>query len=418
MIKRCLAIFLATVGVVLLFWLVLPGGWSEWDAADYQSFYKPVAYNLLLGKGLITNDGNPAVRYPPGFPLILTALFCLSQWTGTPERWWLQGFTLFAMGLTCVLLYGLSLMTMGKRIALITALLWMAYPFNLWLTKQPNSEIAFLPLFYSALFFFGRALWQGRAKPWDSLTAGILVGCASLVRPIAILIGALLTGLLIVLRWKNGWKHCALLGMLLLIGNIAVVMPWEIWAWSQTGKWIPLSTGGPIGIRDGLTCFLVTKGFRRALPVTPDERKVIEEAVRRWKAGQLETTGQILDMLQQQVKQNPLGVVRLLARKAGRAWYGTDAQRTEERWVLLIQMVFLAMAVAGSGFLWRQGKTEREWVLMVVVLVFYFWIMTILVLSILRYMVPVMGVLFPSIASALDHVMNKFNRMLTRQPKE
>jgi len=78
-IKRCGVIFLTTISVVFLFWSVVPGGWSERDPADYQSFYKPVAYNLLLGKGLVTNDGNPAVRYPPGFPSILTVLFGLAQ---------------------------------------------------------------------------------------------------------------------------------------------------------------------------------------------------------------------------------------------------------------------------------------------------------------------------------------------------
>ncbi len=79
----------------------------------------------------------------------------MAKWTGIPEHWWLQGFTLLAMGLTCVFLYSLVLMVMGERTALLAATLWMTYPFNLWLTKQPNSEIAFLPILHSALFLLG-----------------------------------------------------------------------------------------------------------------------------------------------------------------------------------------------------------------------------------------------------------------------
>lgn len=60
-VRRCVVIFLATVSIVLLFWLVLPDGWNERDAADYQSFYKPVALNLLAGKGLVTIDKSPSV---------------------------------------------------------------------------------------------------------------------------------------------------------------------------------------------------------------------------------------------------------------------------------------------------------------------------------------------------------------------
>lgn len=116
MVKRYMSVFLATVGVVLLFWAVLPGGWSEQDASDYQSFYRPVALNLLAGKGLVTTDGNPAVRCPPGFSLILAGLFSMAKWTGTPEHWWLKGFTLLAISLTCVLLYGLTLMVMEKEL--------------------------------------------------------------------------------------------------------------------------------------------------------------------------------------------------------------------------------------------------------------------------------------------------------------
>jgi len=417
-LKHFIFIFLVVISIVLLFWTILPGGWSEQGASDYRSFYKPVALNLLAGKGLVTNNGDPAVRYPPGFPLILAGLFGLSEWTGTPKHWWLQGFTLLAIGLTCVFLYGLVLMVLGERIALITAILWMTYFANLWLTKQPNSEIAFLPVFYGALLLFGGMLWRGWTSPWVSLSVGALIGFASLIRPIAILLGILLAGLLIALRWKNDWKRYTMLTMFLLIGNIIVVMPWELWAWSRTGRWIPLSTGGAVSVRDGLTCALVTKGYRRPLKVPSAMQEVVIRAVKEWREGRLETIDDILAFLKGQMKENPLGVLQLFWWKMKRAWYGTDAQRSEEKWILVIQVPYLLLALIGSLILWYKGSKYREWLFLTLLVVIYFLGMTIMVLSILRYMVPAMGLLFPSIASLLDYTLNKFRLVKVQQCTE
>lgn len=407
-VKHCIVVFSATVISILLFWSIVPGGWSEQDASDYNSFYKPVALNILSGKGLVTNNGDPATRYPPGFPIILAGLFGIAKLTGTPENWWLQGFTLLAMGLSCVLLYGLTLMVMGEKVAIIAAILWMTYPFNLWLTKQPNSEIAFIPFFYGSLFLLGAMLWRDWNKMLVSFGVGVFIGFAALVRPIAILVGPLLTGVLIALRWKNGWKRCIVLSALVLIGNIVVVMPWEIWVRSQTGKWIPLSTGGAPGIRDGLTCALVTKGYRRPLKVPSAMQKVVMKAVEEWKQGRLETTGDIFAFLKRQMKENPIGVFQMFWWKMKRAWYGTDAQRSSERWILLIQIPYLLLALLGSLLLWRRGGKYREWLILSLLLVLYFWGMTTMVLSILRYMVPAIGLLFPTIASLLNYALNKF----------
>jgi len=120
-----------------------------------------VARNWLEGRGWITPKGQVVVRYPPGFPLLLAGLFKMARWTGTPERWWLQGFTLAAMGGACAFLYALARMVVGEKGALLTAGLWITYPFNVWLTKQPNSEIPFFALLYGALLLWGKMYGEG-----------------------------------------------------------------------------------------------------------------------------------------------------------------------------------------------------------------------------------------------------------------
>ena len=55
------------------------------------------------------------------------------------------------MGLGSILVYGIARIILDRRVALITAGLWITYPANLWLTRQPNSKVPFLPLFYLAV---------------------------------------------------------------------------------------------------------------------------------------------------------------------------------------------------------------------------------------------------------------------------
>src|SRR5262249_29942368 len=51
------------------------------ENSDYTSFYEPVAQGILDGQGLLFN-GKLALRYPPGYPVILAGLFRLSTLTG------------------------------------------------------------------------------------------------------------------------------------------------------------------------------------------------------------------------------------------------------------------------------------------------------------------------------------------------
>ncbi|NOT56346.1 MAG: hypothetical protein HOP18_17245 [Deltaproteobacteria bacterium] len=389
-----IVVFFATVAVVLLFWAVVPGGWTAAGATDYQRYYLPVAQNLSAGRGLVALDGEPAIRYPPGFPLLLTGLLQTARWTGTSVELWIQGFTLLAMGGAAVVLYFLARMIVGTWGALGTVVLWMTYPFNLWLTRQPSSEILFFPLFYAALLFVGKILWGDWRRDWTAVGAGVLMGCAILVRPIALLGGGLLAVIPFVLCWRKGIRQWAATAVLILVGNGLVILPWEIWVWRKTGQWILVSSVGSEAMLDGLTCALVTRGYRNRLEVSPRIAELMEAAAQRWQQGELGTSGEIVWFLAEQCEQRPFSVLRLLGWKMARAWYGTDAQHKGEQWILAIQVGYLFLIAWGGYHLWYSGHVGREWIFFSSMVVLYFWAMTTISLSILRYMVPVTGLLF------------------------
>jgi len=76
---------LAISGIVAIlahatFLLLLPAAWQKNQSSDYVEYYEPVAQKLAAGAGLVLGS-KPALRYPPGIPMLYAATF------GFPTRW-------------------------------------------------------------------------------------------------------------------------------------------------------------------------------------------------------------------------------------------------------------------------------------------------------------------------------------------
>jgi hypothetical protein len=90
--------------------------------------------------------------------------------------------------------------------------------------------------------------------------------------------------------------------------------------------------------------------------------------------------------------------------KLVRAWYGTDSQRME-RYILLIQAVYLALLGWAAWMAWWKGGEKRRLAIIVLAVVATFWAMSVLALPLVRYMVPAIGLLFvllPSVFGPRD----------------
>ena len=72
---RYAALGLVSAVITFGFWSALPASYQANESTDFRNFHDPVARNLLAGRGLVTPDGNPAVRFTPGFSMMLCALY-------------------------------------------------------------------------------------------------------------------------------------------------------------------------------------------------------------------------------------------------------------------------------------------------------------------------------------------------------
>lgn len=374
----------------LAFWAVLPASFQANESTDYIYYYEPLARSLLAGNGLTLRDGSLAPSIAPGHPAMLAVLFGIARTLHLQEAAVLGGFALFAMAASSTCIFLLSRMIWGQISGFLAALLWMTYPYMLWLTKQPNSELTFIIVLYGALL----ALWYTllrRPRAWYLyLFVGAAVACAALIRPIAFgLIFPLSLTLWFVL--KETALRRGILVVALLVGWAITLAPWELRMYRQTGQLVLVTTNGPSSMGDGLTFAVNSKDYRSAISVPSDVRALMESFVD--SSGAIKPSAEISALLVQALKTQPLTVIKLYTIKAARSWYATDSGRLELP-ALLIQCVYLLPVLAGSVLAWRQGGIARAWVCGVWLTIACFWGMTILVLSILRYMTPVIGLLF------------------------
>jgi hypothetical protein len=105
------------------------------------------------------------------------------------------------------------------------------------------------------------------------------------------------------------------------------------------------------------------------------------------------TVGGLLKGLLEIGREDPAGCLHLLALKLARCWYATDSGRYD-RYSLLLQTLYLSVFAAAAVVAWRSGGAL--WFLLVAVLTLlgYFYAMSLMVISIVRYMMPALAPAF------------------------
>src|SRR5262245_19379970 len=102
-----IAVLVISVATVVIFWAIAPPQ-ARFDATDYRLIYRPVALKLLAGEGPVMENGVPALKTPPGYPLILAAVFATSRFVGLTDEIGIAALNLAMMPLSSVLVFILA----------------------------------------------------------------------------------------------------------------------------------------------------------------------------------------------------------------------------------------------------------------------------------------------------------------------
>lgn len=402
-------IFLAGSITPFLFWLVLPESYRANESSDFVSFYDPIARSLIAGNGLPANPSS--FRYPPGYPLILSGVYTVGSWLAVPEETSLQLLNYVCAGLIALMVFGIGSRFKNATAGYIAVVLWCSYPFWFWLTKQPNSEIPFTVCFIAAiLIVLNMDMEQKNAKLLWAGVAGSLLGFAMLIRPLGAGIPAVLA-LWLILNRQAHTRPKIFAAVLLLAGAAIVVTPWQIWLSGQVEEPLLLSSGGLPSVLDGLTYAAGETAYSESFPRVPaDVVELMGDIEQAGQSGELNSLPAVLGFLTEEGLSQPGALIKMGLLKAFRSLYATDSLRFEAP-SLAVQSVYLVGLVAAGVRMWAISERGRRLILLALLLFIYFWAMTVLVLSIVRYMVPVMALAMVVIGAAIEQVVSGRNRL-------
>lgn len=400
-----LSLFLLALVVELVFLFVygkIGPAQQQVPATDYLKVYEPVADNILAGKGIVL-DGEISIQSPPGYPLFLAGIFAFDRLTGWERLGSVTVVNLVLVALGACLLFLVAQLLFGKKIALLASLLWMSYPFSLWFIKNPNTEVPFLFfLFLATLFYF---LAREKSRPELILGAGICFGAAALIRPSGLFLPLIFLVFVFFLFNSLAKKRKIIFSLILLVGSLLPILPWEIYVWQGTGQIIPLAANGPRSIVDGLTFALLPGAAGDKVAVSSD----VLGLMARIGEADLKTATAIAGFLGKELVSQPVAVLKLLGMKIARAWYATSQKWWEGR-LLLVQLFYLFFSVIGLIFSFKFFRANIKEIILFLVLIIYFWGMAILGLSILRYIVPAMALVMIFSAIAFDGIWQKITK--------
>ncbi len=217
---------LLTVAIAAVVLLVAVLTITPWPVGAFQddAIYTVLAKALATGEGfrLINLPGAPAnTHYPPGYPLVLAALWKL--WPSFPENIVLFKFANAAFLSAAAV--GTYRFTRGRLGFLpwqsaVTALVGTLSITVLLVTGVVLSEPLFLALVLPALLVSERAADTGSVRL--AVAAGLLLGALAMVRTLgAFAIPA--AGL--VLLWRGHWRAMFALGL----AAACFIVPWQLW---------------------------------------------------------------------------------------------------------------------------------------------------------------------------------------------
>ncbi len=365
---------------------------------DYFTRYEPMARQILSGKGISLQEGVD-VNGTPGYPLLLLPAFAISKISGIDELSLIVFFNTIITAFGACVLFSTAREIFNKKIALIASLLWSSYPLNLWFIKNPNTEVPFMLLFFLAIWLYVKGTTQKRLPAFFG--TGALLGFALLIRPIALFLPLVFAGGLFFMK-----KRIAHAIVLLISGVLVIIAPWVLYASLESGHFVPVSSLGPTASSVGLSYAFVGDG-RHQKDVPSDVRALMQE-VRNKK---LEKTSDIAGFVFNALMKKPIPFLKLLILKLLRSWYATYAMWDETQ-IILLQIPYLLLAILGIQLTFKRFPNRTRSLYFLLSIVFYFWLITFLGLSIVRYTIPAMAILMCFAALTIETLLIKIKSFL------
>ena len=200
------------------------------DEFDYLALGKSIA----AGQGFVTPRGEPTAFRPPGYPILLAALYKLGI-QSTPAVRIVQ---VFLNVLTIYFLSFLSLKIAGPVASIVTAIVAAGYPYFIYATATLFAFTWFSMTFVLSVFFLFNGL--ERKKSRYMILAGLFMGISILTRTSAVVLAACVIIWLVIILFKQP-KRLLVYVISYGLAVSLVLLPWIIRNAQTMGR-VTLST--------------------------------------------------------------------------------------------------------------------------------------------------------------------------------
>jgi len=242
-----LSVFGVAVGMRLLYaWILLP--WAaaafNFDTAPGTDGYYHIADCLLQGAGFrFRPDFGETMFRLPGYPLFLCALW----WLFGPTLWVVQAVQALIGGCTSLLIFHLGKRYFGWLVGLLAGLAFAFWPIDWTVCARYVTEPLYVFLLVLSLVLLLRLIERPRIGP--AVVLGLIMGFASLVREVNVLLIPLLAAVVPLLPPAKGrrLKCVAALAATVMIAAL-VMLPWIVRGYRLTGSLVLPTTGGGVGL--------------------------------------------------------------------------------------------------------------------------------------------------------------------------
>lgn len=361
--------------------------------------------NHLLQNNSLVRDGEVLNRYTPIYPFLLYGAVRLSEIAGLEINTSLFLLAAGFIALSALILTEISYKVYDKEsFAVLGGVLFATHPYILQGLTKTMSVTPFMTFVFLSLLFFLKVLLNSpHRQALHLILVGILVGISMLIRPIAIFLPIVYALLYIVLAKNEGFTRKAVLSCLIIVGAAATTAPWQGVNYSY-GESIVLSSDSTGSMIDGVSFNNHPRKDKIELP-----EGVNDLAMTLSNSG-AETRVELFSLAIREFRAHPVAAVKLFLVKAGRAWYGAFGQeKRKEFFKLLISLFYMTLAVLGIWKLNLKEPAARMYCVVFLGMTLYFWGMTILVVSMVRYMIPIFGLMVIFIpALLLKRTENEF----------
>jgi hypothetical protein len=362
----------------------------------YGQLYEDGTYNFgdysrqvnhLINSKSFVDNGQVLNRYAPGYPLFLYSSVIVSKYLHLDLYYCLVFMAALCIAISSVLIGDIAyLLYKSDILAIIAGLLFTTHPYVLQGLTKVMSETPFMTFLYLSLLVYFIFLIKKPANFIYPALTGFLLGIAMLIRPIGLFLPIVIAICTLFYLKNTGWTKRLLISSVVIISSIVAILPWQIYNYKH-GERILLSSDEVGSITDGVSFNNHPGKELLKLPADVDSLSM------RLSTSGARTRPDFFKLAYQEFTEQPATMLKLISIKAARSWYGVFRQDTKkERVKLIILGIYASLTLLGLTRI-RFDQAAKIIGITSLILVLYFWGMTILVVSMVRYMYPIFGLI-------------------------